>query len=72
LVPDFLKQIEVNYGTGFNQVDFKGANEATRLKINQWIDRKTENKITDLLQPGVLTPQTRLVLTNAIYFKGDW
>jgi len=71
-LPDFLKQIEVNYGAGFNQVDFKGATEAARLTINQWIDQKTDNKITDLLQPGVLTPQTRLVLTNAIYFKGDW
>ena len=71
-LPDFLKQIEINYGAGLNQVDFKGATEAARLTINQWIDRKTDNKITDLLQPGVLTPQTRLALTNAIYFKGDW
>lgn len=71
-LPDFLKQIETNYGAGFNQVDFKGATEAARLTINQWVDRKTDNKITDLFQSGVLTPQTRLVLTNAIYFKGDW
>jgi hypothetical protein len=53
-------------------VDFKGAPEASRLTINQWVEQKTENKIKDLLPPGIIDPTTRLVLTNAIYFKGDW
>jgi len=69
---DFLKLTKDNYGAGFNQVDFKGATEAARLTINQWVEQETENKIKDLLEPGVLKPETRLVLTNAIYFKGDW
>jgi serpin B len=42
------------------------------LTINQWIEQKTDNKIKDLLQPGVLNSRTKMVLTNAIYFKGDW
>ena len=53
-------------------MDFKGATEASRLTINQWIAQKTSNKIKDLLQPGVLDSLTKMVLTNAIYFKGDW
>jgi serpin B len=69
---DFLKVTRSDYGAGFNQVDFKGATEAARLTINKWIEQKTENKISNLLQPGALKPATRLVLTNAIYFKGDW
>jgi serpin B len=69
---DFLKLNKSDYGAGFNQVDFKGATEASRLTINQWIEQKTDNKIKDLLQPGVLDSLTKLVLTNAIYFKGDW
>ena len=69
---DFLKLNKRDYGAGFNQVDFKGATEAARLTINQWIEQKTEHKITNLLQPGVLDSQTKMVLTNAIYFKGDW
>ena len=69
---DFLKLNKSDYGAGFNQVDFNGATEAARLTINQWVEKKTENKIKDLLQPGVLDKTTRLVLTNAIYFKGDW
>ena len=43
-----------------------------RLTINQWVEQQTAGKIKDLLQSGVLTPATRLVLTNAIYFKGNW
>jgi len=69
---DFLKLIKSDYGAGFNQVDFKGATEAARLTINQWTEQKTNNKIKDLLQPGVLDSLTKMVLTNAIYFKGDW
>jgi serpin B len=69
---DFLKLTNSDYGAGFKQVDFKDATEAARLTINQWVEQQTDNKIKDLLQPGVLSSRTRLVLTNAIYFKGDW
>jgi serpin B len=71
-LPDFLKVMNNDYGAGLNQVDFKGSTEAARLTINLWVEQKTANKIQDLLQPGALRPSTRLVLTNAIYFKGDW
>jgi len=69
---DFLKLTKDNYGAGFNTVDFKGATEVARQTINQWVERQTENKIKDLIVPGMLKPDTQLVLTNAIYFKGDW
>ena len=69
---DFLKLNKSDYGAGLNLLDFKGATEASRLTINQWVAHKTEDKITNLLQSGVLNTNTRLVLTNAIYFKGDW
>jgi serpin B len=69
---DFLNLLKTNYGAGLNQVNFKGATEAARLTINQWVEQKTQDKIKDLLQPGALRSDTRMVLTNAIYFKGDW
>lgn len=72
LLPEFLKLNKDNYEAGLNQVDFKGATEAARHTINQWVEQRTENKIRELLQPGSLNSYTRLVLTNAIYFKGDW
>lgn len=71
-LPDFLKLTKADYGAGFRKVDFKHAPEAARKTINQWVAEQTADKIKDLLAPGLLTPATRLVLTNAIYFKGDW
>ena len=71
-VDDFLKLTKDKYGAGLNQVDFKGDSEAARQTINSWVEEQTENKIKDLIGPGVLDTKTRLVLTNAIYFKGDW
>jgi serpin B len=72
LLDAFLKLNKTNYGAGLNQVDFRTAPDAARSTINQWVEQKTENKIKDLLPPGLIDPTTRLVLTNAIYFKGDW
>jgi serpin B len=72
LLPEFLKLNKDNYEAGLNQADFKGATEASRQAINLWVEQRTENKIRELLQPGILTSDTRLVLTNAIYFRGNW
>jgi len=72
LLPEFLKLTNDHYEAGLNQVDFKGASEAARQTINLWVEQRTENKIRELLQPNSLDRYTRLVLTNAIYFKGDW
>lgn len=68
----YLKLTQDDYGAGLRRVNFKSSPEATRNTINRWIEQQTNNKIQNLLQPGVLTPATRLVLTNAIYFKGSW
>jgi serpin B len=40
--------------------------------INAYIEQKTNNLIKDLLAPGSLSSDTQLVITNAIYFKGEW
>lgn len=71
-LPEFLNTIEDNYNGGFNSVDFAGETEKSRLIINKWVEKKTEEKIKDLIQKGILNTDTRLVLTNAIYFKGNW
>jgi serpin B len=53
-------------------VDFAQNPEAVRVEINTWVEQKTQDRIRDLIQPGQLVPATRLVLCNAIYFKGHW
>jgi serpin B len=72
LLPEFIKMNKDNYDADLNHVDFINAIEASRQTINIWVEQRTENKIRGLLQPGSLDLDTRLVLTNAIYFKGDW
>ena len=68
----FTRLVTASYDAGLTGLDFKGETEAARQTINKWVEEQTQDKIKDLLKPGVLTPLTRLVLTNAIYFKGDW
>jgi len=71
-LPGFLATTRDSYGAGLEALDFKGATEAARRTINAWVEKKTKDKIKELLKQGVLSPDMRLVLTNAIYFKGDW
>jgi serpin B len=68
----FTDAISKYFGGGFNLMDFAHAPDASRLKINQWVEDKTAKKIRNLLHAPDITTSTRLVLTNAIYFKGDW
>ncbi len=68
----FLAQMRDDYGAPLEPVDFIGAADAARVRINGWVAGATEDKIKDLLPVGTLTPDSRLVLTNAIYFKGQW
>ena len=71
-LPEYLALLERCYGTTATPVDYARAAEEARQTINRWVERETEQKIKDLIPPGVLAPLTRLVLTNGIYFKGDW
>lgn len=68
----FLTLNRKYYGAALRTVDFIGATEEARQAINTWTEEKTEEKIQELIKPGVLDTLTRLVLTNAIYFKGNW
>jgi serpin B len=69
---EYIDLLAENYGAEIRLLSFQSTPEACRLHINAWVSEKTEGKIEDLLPPGSITPLTRLVLTNAIYFKGTW
>ena len=71
-LPDFLDVLAENYGAGLRPVDFVGAPEESRVKINAWVSEETQDKIRDLLPSGAVDSNTRLVLTNAIYFNASW
>lgn len=72
LRPAFLQALGQRFGAGVRLVDFKAATEAARQAINGWVSDQTEQRIKELLAPGLLDPLTRLVLVNAIYLKAAW
>lgn len=74
LLDDYLKVIERYYqgkATNLGFID-SSEREQSRVMINAWVEAQTSNKIREILKPDALSSDTRLVLTNAIYFKGDW
>jgi len=70
--PEFIQRVESHYGGKLQEMDFVRAAEQARQTINGWVAQETNEKIKDLLGRGTVGPMTRLVLTNAIYFKGRW
>ncbi len=70
--PAFLDLLAENYGAGLRLTDFMTAPEPARQAINQWVSDQTKDKIRDLIPAGAITPDTRLVLANAIYFYAKW
>ena len=70
--PDFLTATREAFGASLEPLDFKGAPEKARETINNWAYAQTEQRIRDLVPPGAVTTDTRLVLVNAVHFLGDW
>ena len=73
--PDYVDTIARHYGTGgVFPVDFRTNFPAARERINGWAAKQTRDRIKDII-PDIPPDEARLIrliLTNAIYFKGDW
>ncbi len=72
ILPEYVVTIEKFYKGKVSNIDFAVATEKARQTINKWIQERTNNKINELFRPGSLNRLTKLVLANAIYFKGEW
>ena len=72
MLDTFTSALKNYYGGNAQNVDFIGHTEDARLTINKWVEDMTNNRIKDLIPAGALNSMTRLVLTNAVYFKGTW
>jgi serpin B len=68
----YLDRTKAAFGAPMEALDFKNAFEPARAHINGWVQKETANRIKDLIPAGGLDAETRLVLTNAIYFLADW
>ncbi|XP_067108383.1 leukocyte elastase inhibitor-like isoform X1 [Osmerus mordax] len=71
-VKEFLGDTRKHYDAELETVDFQKNYEGARLNINGWVAKQTQDKIQNLLQEGIVDEMTKLVLVNAIYFKGSW
>ena len=70
--PAYLQLLADQYRAPLETVDFFHATEKARIAINRWAAAKTHDRIREVLHPGDLDSQTRLVLTNAVYLKAAW
>ncbi|NTV22866.1 MAG: serpin family protein [Nanoarchaeota archaeon] len=70
-LPEYLEISKNYYGGNVKNLNF-GEPEPARLEINKWVEENTNQKIKDLLPAGSIDSMTRLVITNAIHFKGSW
>jgi len=71
-LPEYVDVARDWYSADAKNLDFIGNPEGSRATINRWVEEKTEDRIRDLLPAGSIDSMTRLVITNAIYFKGTW
>ncbi|MHC4501981.1 MAG: serpin family protein, partial [Planctomycetota bacterium] len=71
-IEEFTRLLEDNYAAGMKRADFENDADSARREINAWVEKETRGRIKDLIGPGVLDGLTRLVLANAVHFKGAW
>ncbi len=69
---DYLDIVTNSYDGKASNVDFVNAKQKAIKIINDYISKQTKEKIPNLLSEAVVSDLTKLIITNAIYFKGDW
>lgn len=72
VLPEFSQTLRTWYDASLTPLNYKANPEAARHVINKWVSKQTNKKIEDIIQPGLLTKNTAMVLTNAVYFKSNW
>ncbi|XP_046746846.1 antichymotrypsin-2-like isoform X2 [Diprion similis] len=71
LIPEFLSMSSEYFDSDTPRVDFKNSVESTR-QINSWVKNQTNNRIKNLLSPDAVNEWTKIIMINAVYFKGNW
>ncbi|XP_010643187.1 serpin B3 isoform X2 [Fukomys damarensis] len=72
LFQEYLDDLKNFYLTDVESVDFENETEESRKKINTWVEKQTHDKIKEIFPQGSLHSDAKLILVNAVYFKGDW
>ncbi|MBF0531476.1 MAG: serpin family protein [Candidatus Omnitrophica bacterium] len=69
---EYFSLIEKYYGGKATNLDFRIRSEESRQTINLWVEERTNHKIEELIPSGMIGADTKLILTNVVYFKGSW
>lgn len=72
LQADYLKILKDDFLSALKEVDYAKNTDKARETINEWVEKQTNKKIKDLLTPESVPSSTKLILTNAVYFKSAW
>jgi len=72
LLGSYTQDVMQYYGGNTSLLDFRSDPEGSRSLINSWVENRTNDRIRNLIPEGLITPSTKLVLINAVYFKGEW
>ena len=68
----YLDTVMVNYGASLKTLDYLNNPKNSTDSINNWVEKKTNSKIKDLIPQGAISQHTKMVISNATYFKGNW
>ncbi|KAH6773880.1 hypothetical protein C2S52_003200 [Perilla frutescens var. hirtella] len=72
LKPVFRDIIHNSYKAVAEHVDFQNQSEEARQQVNAWAEKETNGLVKEIVPPDSINELTRLILANAIYFKGAW
>ncbi len=68
---EFENAVSSTYSSDFKQTNFEN-NEQAVSDINRWVSDKTNQRITNMVSPSDINSETKLMISNAVYFKGEW
>lgn len=72
ILPEYAQTVRDYYNAGLTPLNYRANPESARKTINKWVEKQTQQRIKDIIGPGVLSKETLMVLTNAVYFKSSW
>ena len=71
-IGDFTEVCRSGYASELREFDFLDGDETSRKAVNAWVEKQTEQRIKELMRPGSVNETTRMIATNATYFRARW
>jgi serpin B len=72
LLDGYMEASDKAFGVRPWMVDFTKAPDFLSDRINGWVEEKTQNKVRQVIQEDLVDPTSKMMLSSAVYFKGDW